>query len=133
MQTDSWTCLMVEKGPGIVSDEIRNALKIAACRLRLDKVTAARIVSNVCSGYIETDNSYHMVGTRGGILFKTQVSGDGGDYKVNFLLGEDDLDRGAAFLEELEEDDNSIWIREPGEIPIPELQRFLNLGSTSLN
>jgi len=132
MKNDSWTCLMVQDGPSMVSDEVRADLKIAACRLRLDKIGASRITGGVCDGYIETDNAHHMVGTRGGILFKSQITDENGDYKVNFLLNEDDLDRGAKYLEEIEEG-GSLWVREPGEVPLPELYKFLDLGSTSIN
>ena len=34
---DSWTCLSVERGPGMLSDEVRNLLKAAACDLYIKK------------------------------------------------------------------------------------------------
>lgn len=52
MGFDSWTCLMVEKGPGTIDDDVRSDLKLAACDLNMRKHDRMNIVSDVCDGVL---------------------------------------------------------------------------------
>ena len=128
MEMNSWTCLMVEKGPGIISDEVANALMIAACDLYLKKWDTMHIVSDVCEGIIETSWNTQMVGIRSGILFRTEIVSDTGPYQVNFLLSIEDLERGAEALREMEERSGIPWGFSTETYPIPELYEFHDLG-----
>jgi hypothetical protein len=130
MSYDSWTCLMVEKGPGMISDDVRAALKMAACDLHLKKWDRMHIVSDTCDGIIETAWDTHLVGTRSGVLFRTQIGSEDGEYMVNFLLSTDDLERGAEVLREMEERGESVWGRAPTPFPCPALYRFHDLHRT---
>lgn len=131
MSYDSWTCLMVEKGPGMITDEVRAALKMAACDLHLKKWERMHIVSDVCNGIIETAWDTHLVGTRSGVLFRTQIDSETGDYRVNFLLSTDDLERGAEVLREMEEKGQGVWGTSPEPFPCPALYQFYDLNRTS--
>lgn len=131
MSYDSWTCLMVEKGPGMITDEVRSALKMAACDLHFKKWERMHIVSDVCDGIIETAWETHTVGTRSGVLFRTQIGSEQGEYMVNFLLNTDDLERGAEVLREMEEQGEKPWGTSAGRFPCPALYRFHDLHRTS--
>jgi len=130
MSYDSWTCLMVEKGPGMITDQVRAALKMAACDLHLKKWDRMHIVSDVCDGIIETAWDTHVVGTRSGVLFRTQIGSEQGEYMVNFLLHEDDLNRGAEVLREMEERGEQVWGTASERFPCPALYRFNDLHRT---
>ena len=82
MLSDSWSCIMTQNGPGIVSDEIRLTLKAAACQLYAQKVERALIRSNHCGGIIQTEWKTATLGTRTGMVFKSQLEGDQGEYFV---------------------------------------------------
>src|SRR3989338_10824593 len=116
---DSWTCLMVEKGPGMIPDEVRAALKMAACDLHLKRWDKMHIVSDVCEGIIETAWETQTVGTRSGVLFRTQLGCEAGEYLVNFLLSVDDLTRGAEIIRETEERGVGVWGRSEERFPCP--------------
>lgn len=132
MSYDSWTCLMVEKGPGMLSDEVCGALKSAACDLSLKKWDEMHIESDVISGIIKTEWNAHSVGGRSGILFRAQIDcDDGTDYKVNFLFNEDDLKRGAEIIRQMQEREGGSWLDCPVRIPVPELYRFYDLRGPS--
>ena len=131
MSNDSWTCLMVEKGPGMISDDVRAALKMAACDLHRKKWDRMHIVSDVCDGIIETAWDTHMVGSRSGVLFRTQIGSEAGEYHVNFLLNTEDLERGAEVLREMEERGEQVWGTSPAPFPCPALYRFYDLHRTS--
>lgn len=124
---------MVQRGPGIISDAVRAALTVAACRLQLNRHDSSRISSEVCDGYIETAWDTQLVGTRSGVLFKAQLDCDEGTYQVNFLLSEDDLESGAAELERMSLEDEGEWVQGDGQIPVPALYEFLNLPTARLN
>ena len=126
MSYDSWTCLMVEKGPGILDDKVRLALKVAACDLRRRQHDRSLLSTSVCDGVIKTEWKSFAVGSRSGILFNAQITGERGDYLVNFLLGEDDLDRGAELLREKFEE-GGVYIDAPQRFPVDELYKFENL------
>lgn len=130
---DSWTCLSVEKGPGMISDDVRNALKFAACDLHFKKWDEMRIENNIISGIIKTEWKTFLVGTRSGVLFRAHIDcEDGTDYMVNFLFNEDDLERGAEIIREMEEERGSVYSRgAPAPIPCPELYRFEDLRGPS--
>ena len=127
MSNDSWTCLMVQNGPRMIEDEVRAALKMAACDLHLKKWERMHIVSDVCDGIIETAWDTHVVGSRSGVLFRTQIGSGTGEYMVNFLLGTDDLERGAEVLREMEERGEAGWRTGEGVLPCPALYRFHDL------
>lgn len=131
MSYDSWTCLMVEKGPGMITDQVRAVLKMAARDLHLKKWDRMHIVSDVCDGIIETTWESHVVGTRSGVLFRTQIGSEQGDYMVNFLLNTDDLNRGVEVLREMEERGLEAWGTASERFPCPELYRFYDLHRTS--
>lgn len=131
---DSWTCLMVEKGPGILDDTISDALKLAACELAYRKLDRMKMLNDVCDGVIQTEWKSHVVGSRSGILFRAQITESSGDYFVNFLLSEDDLARGADIIREARESAESRpWKRSRRRVPIPELYEFRNLSKRSLH
>ncbi len=122
---------MVEKGPGMISDKVRTALKMAACDLNLKKWDQMHIVSDVCDGIIKTSWDTHTVGGRSGVLFCAQIGGEDTDgYKVNFLLGTDDLERGTAVLREMEEKGEEVWGTPKGNFDCPALYRFYDLHRT---
>lgn len=129
---DSWTCLNVEKGPGMISDEVRNVLKAAACDLHLKRCDEMRIENDFVSGIIKTEWDTHIVGSRSGVLFRAQVDcEDGIDYQVNFLFHEKDLERGAEIIRQMEEHGDGDWIEDSTHIPCPELYRFHDLRGPS--
>lgn len=132
MGYDSWSCLMVENGPGIIDDEIRSALKAAACNLHLQRVERMKISSDICGGIIQTKWDSYSVGGRSGILFRTQVERDEGDYFVNFLLSTADLEAGADIIREMEEGLGS-WNASEDPFPVPALYHFRDLSARSLN
>ena len=45
---------MVDRGPGLIDDEVRRALKMAACELHLQKKDRIRIHKDVCDGVVST-------------------------------------------------------------------------------
>lgn len=123
---DSWTCLMVgEKGPGMIPEDIRSALTMAACRLQMQGWDRMNISGDACEGIIETEWKTYSVGARSGVLFHCQVAGEGGDYKVNFLLNVRDLENGAKVLRDMEEN-RGAW-RDGGRVELPELFEFRDL------
>ena len=128
MSFDSWTCLLVQDGPGLLPDQVMQALKAAACTLAINKVDTARIPnSDVCDGLITTEWQTHHVGACSGVLFCTHFDWQGGECRVNFLLSEADLATGAEILKAYEEGlDQSLSIG-VGRIPCDELYRFKNL------
>lgn len=129
---DSWSCLSVEKGPGMVSDEVRNALISAACDLHLKKWDETRIENEIISGIIKTEWKTYVVGGRSGVLFRAQVDcEDGNDYQINFLFHEDDLKRGAEVIRQMEKERGEAWDDIPAPIPCSELYRFEDLRSPS--
>jgi hypothetical protein len=128
MHQDSWTCLMVENGPGTISDEIRAALTMAACELHLSGKDKMMMDSGVCEGIIQTAWTTHMVGMRSGVLFRAHVTDDTADgYKVNFLINTDDLSLGADLLRRLKDTGETPWGRGFGQVPCPELHQFYDL------
>lgn len=128
--SDSWTCLMVEKGPGILDDLVRSALRKAACSLSLDGFDSARFKETCCEGFIETAWKTHSVGSRSGILFRSQVDAETGSYRVNFLLGRSDLERGEEILRRIAAgEERSGWMSGKGRLPVPELYDFSDLSS----
>jgi hypothetical protein len=136
---NSWTCMMVSKGPGLVSEEIRNHLQLAAADLTLRKWDRMKIVGNKspCEGIIETDWKHHLIGTRGGILFRSQVEGENGEYFINFLLSEEDLKEGAKTLQKQYEENGFDWQASREPFPLAELYEFRDLkrsiGGNTLN
>ncbi len=132
MSYDSWTCLMVEKGPGIITGEVRAALKMAACDLQRKKWDRMHIQSDVCGGLIETAWKTHAVGSRSGILFRAQIDGDSANgYMVNFLTSiAEDLKRCADVLHEMEERGEEKWSAAQSPFPCEALYRFDDLHRT---
>jgi hypothetical protein len=123
---------MVEKGPGMIDDEVRSVLKMAACHLHLKRWDRMNITSDVCEGIITTKWNTYAVGSRSGVLFRSQVKDESGkDYFVNFLLNEDDLRRGAEVIREMEERGDGDWVTGDGRIPVEELYRFYDLHRTA--
>jgi hypothetical protein len=128
MSHDSWNCLLVEEGPGILSDEVCLSLKIAACELHLGKVDKKLIDTGVCNGIIQTQWETRMVGAHSGVLFRAQVTDETVDgYKVNFLLNTEDLKTGAALLRKLKDGRDLPWTSGAGRLPCPELYEFRDL------
>lgn len=124
---DSWSCVTVEKGPGLLDDAICAALKKAACALSLKGLDAMIFKEKICEGRIETEWKSFSFGTRNGILFRTEVDADGASFRVNFLLNRQDLERGEEVIREQEEGD-CVLAQIPyfGELP-PELSDFSDL------
>lgn len=131
MSFKSWTCVMVQKGPGIIPEDICNHLQFAACDLQLRRADRMKIVGDgPCNGIIETDWQSHLIGTRGGILFRAQVDGEEGEYFINFLLSEDDLKHGAKMIMDRCKEKNIDWETTPGKFPLSELYDFRDLKRT---
>lgn len=128
MPYDSWTCLMVEDGPGLVPDMVRDALKMTACLLHLERRDRTLISSDVCDGTVSTEWATHAVGSRSGILFRASISASGGDWRVNFLLHTRDLECGADILREREAVSLGPWRRSEGRIPCAALYEFSDLS-----
>lgn len=116
----------------MLSDEVRNALKAAACDLALKKWDTMRIESDVISGIIKTNWDTHIVGGRSGVLFRAHIDcEDGTDYCINFLLQEDDLARGSDIIREMEKSEDGEWSRVSARIPCEALYHFENLRGPS--
>jgi len=122
---DSWSCLLVHKGPGMISDAVCASLKMAACKLHLDRKDRMDIFTNVCEGVIETTWDTRVVGARSGVLFRAQIGSDAGEYHVNFLLSTEDLDRGVGLLRDIEA--GEAWGEGEGRVPVPDLYKFYDL------
>lgn len=116
----------------MISDDVRNALKVAACDLYLKGWDTMHIESDIISGIIETQWDTHSVGGRSGVLFRAQVDcEDGTDYKVNFLFHTDDLKRGSEIIREMHEREDGEWKESPTRIPCDALYRFYDLRGPS--
>jgi hypothetical protein len=123
---DSWTCLLVQNGPGLLAESVRTALKDAACDLYHKKWDRMKMTNNDhCTGVIETDWKSYTLGARSGFLFKARITEESGDYLVNFLYHSRDLKRGAELLEKREQE-NVRWIANEETVPLPELYDFSN-------
>ncbi len=106
---DSWTCVTIDKGPGVLPDELRTALKIAACEMYDDRKPLLRFDHTLGAGEIDTEWLHRMVGNRGGILFRARIETDDGEYQVQFLVNSDDLKRGAKRLKKVIERHGETW------------------------
>jgi len=123
---------MVEKGPGIITDAVRNFLKVAACDLHLKQWDRMPIANDICEGIIQTDWQTYCIGSRAGILFRSQISSEGAeDYSVNFLLSTEDLENGAALIQEIYESEGGEWRTTTRRFPIKELYEFHDLRRSS--
>ncbi len=99
----SWTCVGVEKGPGLLDESTRKHLMLEACGLRLRGKSRALIKGKTFTGIIIDANKSCCIGARSGNLFRAQIDIDGtGDCKINFLLSDEDLEKGAKTLKALE-------------------------------
>jgi hypothetical protein len=133
MGQDSWTILFVDKGPGMIEDSVKDALKMSACLLQVKRVDRMRISTSVCTGVIETEWKTYVVGGRSGVLFSAQVDSDKGEYQVNFLLNEDDLQRGGEVIKEMEEGRGKLrYATRMGKLPVDELYKFHDLRRSRL-
>ena len=132
-QARSWTILLVKEGPGLVGDDIRVALERATYRMRLDGWAATRFKAPTCEGYVEDAEKACSIAAVRGMLFKAQVDHDEGSFRINFLINESDLARGAQRLEELERDEPMRCVVTPdyGTLPRP-LYEFLAAPSGAL-
>lgn len=125
----SWSCVSVEKGPGVISDQVRNEVMVMACLLAKDKHDLRKINGNHCGGVISTKWKSYLLGTTSGILFRAQLDGhDGQDYFINFLMPQHLLEEGVRKLKEMEEGGRMPeWMAKEGKLPIPEMYEFFNL------
>ncbi len=124
---DSWTCLAVVRGPGVLPDNVILVLKMAACDLQRRQQERMTILNDVCEGVIETEWKTFSVNTRSGVLFKTEIESDKGKYWVNFLLSKSDLERGAEILRERFDEGSEIGINQPEPFPVAELYEFADM------
>ncbi len=130
MSYDSWTCLMVHKGPGMLDENVKRALKFSACDLYLKRQDLRKMKSDVCEGVLKTEWSTQTVGAQSGILFKAHIESSSGEYFVNFLMNEQDLALGAELVRAIEEE--GLETETLGErIPCAELYQFENLRGPS--
>ena len=129
---DSWSCVLVGKGMGVVSDDVRNVLKATSCKMHMDKLDRMVVKHDRCNVIVQTLWETYSVGSRSGVLFKSHVEVDGGECQVNFLLHTKDLEAGAAFLRRLEEENVPLGAA-PGELPIPALYEFADLRKHRLH
>ena len=129
MSFDSWTCLMVKNGPGMLPDDVCAELRLFACKMQQGHASEMYMRGKHCSGPLKTDWDSFSVGSRSGILFRAHFDWKVGECQVNFLLGEDDLRAGARLIEEaMEKGSDGAWEMIDGTIPVPELYKFLDLG-----
>lgn len=131
---DSWVCLSVSKGPGVIDEQIKAVMKRAACSLHRDKKDRKLFTSDICSGLIETAWKSATLGAQTGIIFHIEVENDDGLWQVNFMMNTKDLERGAAIIDEL--GDASMegeWRESPTDFPVPELYHFKDLSSHHRN
>lgn len=126
---DSWSCLAVEKGPGMLDEVILAALKKAACTLSHKGLDAMTFREKVCEGRIETDWKSFDLGSRGGIIFRTEVEAGDASFKVNFLLNRADLDRGEEVIRAFEDGTYRPIANFGRRFPVPELYDFTDLRS----
>ncbi len=131
---DSWTCIGIDKGGGLLPDELMYALKMAACTLHLEKKKQLLFQSDECDGLIKTDWTDHLLGTRSGILFRAEVSSNAQEWQVNFLLHERDLEHGARILEAggVLPDDSDGGVAN-FRLPLEALYQFEDLRPRTLN
>ena len=130
--SDSWSCLLVNKGPGLLPEKVSLVLKIAACDLHRQKWDTMRLSNDIAIGIISTEWNTYSVGGRSGVLFRAHVDCESGtDYQVNFLLSERDLEHGAKILQEREERGEIGWQESRTPFPIPELYQFKDLRGPS--
>ncbi|HYD93527.1 MAG TPA: hypothetical protein VEB18_03715 [Candidatus Paceibacterota bacterium] len=128
---DSWSCLYVENGPGMIDDNVRCAIKMAACRLFLKKQEYLLFETDTCGGVIQTTWEHKRLFAVAGFLFRTEVTfEDYVDYKVNFLISEGDLQRGAKLLERNEEEgmDAYVGVNVPFRLPLADVYQFKDLS-----
>ncbi len=139
MSFDSWTCISVERGGGIVPDELKCAIKMAACQLHLDKRQHLLFESEFCSGYITTTWDSVRLGGCSGILFSVELDSDIDkktlSWRINFLLNTRDLEHGALLLEQGEYKDTDVMFTAelPFRLPIEQLYAFNDLRSRAMN
>lgn len=135
MSLDSWTCIAVTKGGGLIPDELMQVAKMAACRLHLEKRNDLFFTSEVCDGYITTSWEDKLLWTRSGVFFSIEASMDDREWQINFLLNARDLERGAKLLEQGDEldPDDVISINVPFRVPIDRLYEFHDLRSKTIN
>lgn len=122
---------MHEDGKGLLADEVRNVLKIAACNLYLKQKGRMRISNMVCDGVIQTEGkSFFVAPGFSGILFKAQVDTGQGEFKVNFLLNEEHLDTGAEIIRRFEEEEFGWEVSKRRTLP-PFMTQFEDLSHRS--
>jgi hypothetical protein len=131
MHYDSWVCLMAGE-IGIVPDDVQLALKTAACDMRLEEKRVMIFGHDACDGEIETEWKSYSVGTHRGILFRSRVNQDLKSYRVNFLLNEEDLKRGADILKKGFKSGAFVSGKSPGDpTQLPFLYQFNNLSTAT--
>lgn len=135
MSFDSWTCLAVPKGGGVIPDELIHVAKMAACKLHLEKKNNLLFESPLCNGYISTSWEDHRIGSRSGIFFSIQASMEDMEWQINFLLHTREIEHGATLLEKGEEldPDDYIGIQLPYRIPVERLYQFGDLRKRTIN
>lgn len=135
MSYDSWTCISVPKGGGLIPDELMHAAKTAACKLHLEKRNSLLFTSEVCDGYISTSWEDQLLWTRSGIFFTVEATMDDQEWQINFLLNSRDLEKGAKLLEKGEELDpeDVVSINMPFRMPIDRLYQFHDLRRRTVN
>ena len=125
MAYDSWACIMVRKGPGMIDEDTKATLIMAACDLKRKNRDRMGFKGDACGGLIESSWKTHLVGTCRGILFRASVMEEKDDYEVNFLLSDSDLENGARQIQEARERGEKLWHRGATAVPCQALYRFL--------
>ena len=123
---DSWSCVLVSKGMGLLQDDVRTVLKAASCTMHLDKLDRMVVTHDLCNAIVQTEWKVYSIGSRSGVLFRAHVEAQGGECQVNFLLHTKDLEAGAAFIRTLEEK-KVVWRRSLQDVPVPALYEFADL------
>ncbi len=101
---NSWTCVGVEDGPGLISEDVRRQLMREACALHLRGKERAIIKGPSFTGIIIDTGKSCSIGARAGNLFRAHINHtETGDSKINFLLSDEDLEKGAKTLKVLED------------------------------
>lgn len=126
--SDSWVCLMVDNKEGMLSEEIRTALQIAACHAYVrGRLACMRFTSSVCSGIVESEWKEHTIGSRTGVFFRAQIETDEGNYRANFLFDPTFFETGEEAIRKLE-DSAGMWTPQGGRLPLDEMYQFDDLG-----
>ncbi len=102
---------------------------VEACSLRLRGKERTHVKGEIFTGIIIDTGRSCILGARSGNLFRAHLDHqEAGDYKINFLLSNEDLEKGAEALKKIERCIKAPYVR--GDLP-EELFEFYDLFARS--